>query len=410
MKILLLTYRLPTDLCGGDKSTIHHMLKFLSQRHQVVLLSLIHSPEQRKQTDLVAPFCERVELIHLPRWRSYLNCSLAMLSGSPFQVAYFRCTAFRRRLQQLLATENFDVLYGYHLRSAQYLQVPQPRLSTPPLRVLDLKPVQSLNLRRMKEHFRSPVKRLLYQEECRRVVKYEPHVVESLDRCFIISETDRQALDPNSQLSNVTINPHGIDTKKFCPQPSSHKHPSSIVFCGKMDYDPNVDAAMYFCREIFPHIKKSVPQAKLFLVGSNPPSSIQYLARDSSIEVTGYVDDVRSYLNRSEVAIDPLRIGAGLQNKVLEAMASGLPMVITPIANEGIQARHGRDVLVSGSSLEFADSVVRLLEDPALRSQMGAAAREFVCESWTWEKHFLQLEEELETACRMRQVREAVAK
>lgn len=410
MRILLITYRLPTDLCGGDKSTIHHMLKFLSQRHQVVLLSLINSPEQRTQTSLVAPFCERVELINLPRWRSYLNCLLAIPSKSPFQVAYFQCNAFRRRLQQLLSTEHFDVLYGYHLRSAQYVTLPASRQESVPFRVLDLKPVQSLNLRRMKKHFRSPIKRLLYQEECRRVVKYEPRVVESLDRCLIISDIDRQALDPDCRLSNITINPHGIDTDKFSPPTSGHKHPASIVFCGKMDYDPNVDAAMYFCREIFPLIKEHVPQAKLSLVGSNPPTSILNLARDPAIEVTGYVDDVGSYLNRSEVAIDPLRIGAGLQNKVLEAMASGLPMVITPIANEGIQATHGRDVLVSGSSHEFAESVVRLLQDPALRSQLGTAARKFVCEGWTWEKHFLQLENELQSALRMRQGREVAAK
>jgi hypothetical protein len=387
MRILMITYRLPVDLYGGDKSTIHHLLKFLSARHEIVLLSFIDSESLRDQLDLVAPFCERVELVYLPKWRSYLNCLGRLASSDPLQVSYYRSAEMTHRIRELLRREPFDLVYGYHLRTGQYLKnvVGCPR-------VFDLKPVQTLNLRRMQEHVSDPLKKLMYRIEYDRVRRYERGLVRDMDRCFVICDADREAIDPDGELPQVILNPHGIDPVKFAPDPSCHQEPNSLVFSGKMGYEPNADAAVYFCENILPLVTSRVPDVKLYLVGADPQPCVTSLARDPSVVVTGFVDDIRPYLHRAQIAIDPLRIGAGLQNKVLEGMAMGMPMVVTSVANEGIQAEPGRDLLVADTAAEFADRIVELLHDPDRRTRLGAAARQFIVNHWTWEKHFEQFE------------------
>ncbi len=397
MRLLLITYRLPVDLCSGDQTTIHHLMKYLSPRHEIVLLSLITSEKMREQLDLVAPFCERVELVRIPRWKSYLNCLHGLFSPLPLQIAYYRSSEMLERIQKLLQEDDFDVAYAYHLRAGQYLE----EVSHCP-RVLDLKPVQSLNLERMKQHIHDPVRRLLYRAEHRRVKSYEPALVRQFERCFVISQTDRSHVDPEGEYDNIELNPHGVNVERFAPDPTVEKEPRSVIFSGKMSYDPNVDAVLYFHKNIWPAIQKQIPTAKLYVVGANPKKAVVALAQDPSVTVTGFVKDMRLYLNRAEVAVAPLRIAAGLQNKLLEGMAIGLPMVVTPVANEGIGASDGRDLLVAESPTRFAESVIRLLQNPKQRQQIGTAARNFIVNHWTWEKHFADLEQMLVDVARRR--------
>lgn len=390
MRLLLITFRLPVNLCTGDQTTIHHLIKYLSARHEIVLLTMISSDDMQDRLHLVEPYCERVELVRMPRWHSYLNCLRGILTSIPLQITYFRSSAMLERVHQLLEEQEFDAAYAYHLRSGQYLvdanQCP---------RVLDLKPVQSLNLERMRKHVSNPLMRLIYRLEHRRVQSYEPNLVRQFERCFVVSDVDRMHVDPEGDFDNIELNPHGVDVDRFAPDSTVKKEPGSVVFSGKMSYDPNVDAVLYFHEEIWPFIKAQIPSAKFYIVGSNPKRSITALAADPSVTVTGFVEDMRPYLHRAEVAVDPLRIGAGLQNKILEGMAVGLPMVVTPIANEGIHASEGRDLLVAQSPETFADCVIRLLQDPDHRQQIGQAARKFIVQNWTWEKHFADLEQML---------------
>ena len=389
MRILVITYRLPVDLCSGDKATIHHFLKHLAGRgHEVVLLSFIANESMRDQLEFVAPYCDRVELQLLPRWQSYLNCLRSVFTKTPFQVNYFRSPAMSARIRRLLSRERFDVVYAYHLRSGQYLDSVSGSA-----RILDLKPVQTLNLERMKNFVSSFWLKRLYRAEYDRVARYEPNLVRTVDRCFVISDVDRQAIDPRAELNNVVLNPHGVDADHFAPDADCEEEPNSLIFSGKMNYDPNVDAVLYFCQEIYPAIIARVPSVKLYVVGTSPKPAVEALARDPSIVVTGYVDDFRPYLNRAQVAVDPLRIGAGLQNKVLEGMAMGLPMVVTSKANEGIRAVNGRDVLVADRPSDFADHVVNLLQEPDRRRSLGQSARQLILDEWTWEKHFEHLEQ-----------------
>lgn len=390
MNILVITYRLPDNLYSGDKYTVHHFVRYLCQRHRVMLLTMSASDPRHCDLSLVAPYCDRVEVIHLPRWRSLVNCARELLGSGPLQVAYYRSRAAEAKLRELMDDGNVDVVYAYHLRSGQYLA----GVDRCP-KVLDLKPVQSLNLRRMKDHVRGSFKRLLYRLEYHRVKAYEPALVRSCSRCFVISEADRREIDPDRSMTNLSLNPHGLDPDYFVSDPDCEKEPATIVLSGKMHYDPNVDAAQFFCLQILPLIRARVPAVKLYIVGTNPKPEVAALAREPGVVVTGTVDDLRPYLARSQVAVAPMRIGAGLQNKVLEAMSMGLPLVATSVANEGIGATDCEQLLIADSAADFAERVLRLLERPEERRALGHAAREFILKNWTWDRHFAAQEAEL---------------
>ncbi len=294
MRLLVVTYRLPVELCTGDQYTIHHMLKHFSQRHEIILLAFASSENMVCRQDLVAPYCCAVEVVRLNRWQSYRNCVRGLFKSDPLQVSYFQSREMALRVRQTVRRHKIDVAYAYHMRSGQYLSGEDACPC-----VLDLKPVQTLNLQRMKAHVSNPLRKALYASEYRRVKDYEPSLVQRFQRCLVISETDRRAIDPDNLMDNVVLNPHGLDPCYFTPNANCPKEPGSMVFSGNMNYDPNADAAVYFCRNILPLVKARIPTARLYIVGKKPQSRVRALAADPNVFVTGYVKDIRPYLNRA---------------------------------------------------------------------------------------------------------------
>jgi glycosyltransferase involved in cell wall biosynthesis len=176
---------------------------------------------------------------------------------------------------------------------------------------------------------------------------------------------------------------------------------TAIVFSGIMEVPTNHDMITYFLEDIYPMIKERVPNVRFYIIGKNPADSIRRVAeKDPSIVVTGFVDDMRPYYERAKVGIDPLRIGAGMQNKLITGMCMGVPMVCSTIANEGIGAEHGKNVLIADDPKDFADAVVELLTDEEKARAIAEQAREFVERFWTWEYHFERFENHMESAMR----------
>ena len=213
----------------------------------------------------------------------------------------------------------------------------------------------------------------------------------------MISERDRDAIDPEHILQNVFYNPHGTDVQSFAPPEDNVREPGTVVFCGSLSIDTNVDAVLDFHAQVLPLIWQKNPQVRFLVVGKTPPRTIRQLARDPRIEVTGSVPDVRPYLWRATVGIDPIRMAAGMQNKLIEGMAAGLPMVITPEANEGIHAPDGKAVLIGRGATEFAGHVLRLLDHPVEAIAVAHLGMAFVRAHWSWECHFGQLEDHFKT-------------
>lgn len=391
MRLLVVTYRFPAYTHTADRNVVYHLVKHFSRRHEVSLVALATERTADQSTALVRPFCVRTEVIILPRWRSVLNAGTGLLRRGPLQLHYYWSPEMRARVQAVATEERIDAAYGYHLRSAPYLT----GLAGVP-KVIALQPAQVLHFGRRWEVIRNPVKRLAYGVEYWRLRGYERGIGKQFDRCLLISETDRRAIDPSGELKNVFFNPHGTDVLRFAPPRETTREPMSLVFAGALGIDTNSDAVLFFARKVLPLIWRERPDVRVYVVGRYPPASIRRLAQDRRIDVTGLVPDVRPYLWRAAVGIDPIRIAAGMQNKVIEGMAAGLPMVITSAANEGIGARHGENVWIADAPEEFASAVLTLLRDSARAHALARRAQAFAQSHWTWAYHFERLEALLE--------------
>jgi polysaccharide biosynthesis protein PslH len=397
MRLLIVTYRLPVYSGDAPSNTVFNLVKFLSRRHRVTLLGLATHPVPAQAKERLLQYCHRVEAVEWPRWRAAFSAARGLASREPLQMWYYRSAEFSDLVTRVIAEEKIDLALGYHLRSGQFLS----DLDSIP-RVIAIQPAQALHFGRRYKLTHNPVLRALYRLETDRLVGYEATLAEKFDSCLLISSKDRDAIDPNHRLKNVFFNPHGTDIHSFAPPANTIRDVNTLVFCGSMRMDTNSNAVLQFHRSILPLIWAKRPETKFLIVGKNPPRSVMKLAKDRRITVTGTVPDVRPFLWKAAVGIDPIRMAAGMQNKLIEGLAAGLPMVITEEANEGIQAPVGRAVLVGNTAEEFAAHVLTLLGNPAQAKALAAEGLAFVQAQWSWEHHFRSLEDKLEslTSCR----------
>jgi len=395
MRLLVLAPRFPYPLDKGDRLTVFNLLKHFARRHRVALVSFLEPGQHPGDRRHVEPWVDALYTVPLSRVNAYWNCVVGAFSTRPLQTSYYLSDRMSGLVDRAVAEFEPDLIYAHTIRMAPYLEHHRSRPT-----VLAMQIAMTLNYGRLARFSRHPLWKVLYGLEHRRVKTYEPEVARRCDRCLLISEADVGAISAEGRLDNVFLSPHGVDFEFFRPDGRGPREEGRLLFTGNMAYRPNVDAVRYFCRDILPLVKRRAPHVRLSIVGTNPVRAVRVLARDPAVEVTGWVSDLRTVLNGAEVGVDPLRIGAGLQNKVLEGMAMALPMVITSTANEGIGAVPGKHVWVADEPQAFADAVAHLLEDGDLRRKMGEAARAFIVEHWSWDKHFSALEEELESLVR----------
>lgn len=382
MKILFITPRFPYPPLKGDQAVPYHRLRILNRRHEITLLSLYDKEDEIAGLDNLKPFCKAIHTVRLPQWRSVMNVALkGPFTSLPLQALYYWFNAFKKRIDELLAENSFDLIHAYMLRVAPYLS----DVSAP--KVLELIDSMQLNLERRVAMERIP-KRWLFQEELRRIVHYERNIGDYFDQMIVVSEKDR-ALIPNKK---VRVIPNGVDTELFKPQSKESKEPA-IVFSGNMGYFPNESAVIWFVEKCFRRIKKEIPDAKLVIAGNNPSSKIKKLGDNLSIFVTGFVESMVDELNKAQVAIAPMQSGSGMQFKILEAMSCNLPVVTTTLGLGDIKARPGEEICVADTAEDFAETVVTLIKSPEMADRIGRKAREFVMHNHSWENAASQVEE-----------------
>jgi sugar transferase (PEP-CTERM/EpsH1 system associated) len=382
MRICFLSPRFPYPAIKGDSLRVYHQLRTLSQQHRITLLTMTDTPVSSSDFAKVAPLCERVEVVPLSRWRTLWNLSRSLFSRQPMQVHYYRAGAFRKRLTALLAEERFDVIHATLIRMLPYVW----NIREVPV-VVDLIDSLSLNLEARRRQV-GGLKRLAYEVEYRRVSKYERTVVERFPALVVSSPTDQQVLGGK----NITVIPNGVDVEQFPFQGSIGRDGATLVFTGNMGYHPNEEAVAWFAGEVWPLLRLTHPRLCFQVVGTNPSDRIRALAQSvHGIQVLGRVPDVATYLKRATVAVCPMVSGSGIQNKVLEAMSAGAPVVATAIANRGVQARADCDLLIADTPPAFAASVARLLDNPADGAALAQAGRRFVEQHFRWEEHARRL-------------------
>jgi len=321
--------------------------------------------------------------VPVSQWQAIAYLIRFPFSDLPLQTLYFCPPVIQKCVQTLVQEEPFDLI---HVQLARMAPVADGLSGVP--KVIDFIDALSLNMHRRATQERWPMK-WLFHLETRRMARYEQELVSSFDQQIVSSPLDKEAIGASETLHVI---PNGVNIEDF-PYTENGREDSLILFTGRMGYFPNAEAAIYFATQVFPLVRRQIPNARFLIVGADPPRRVRKLARLPGVEVTGYVPRVQDYLARATVAVAPMQAGTGIQNKVLEAMASGVPVVATPCALGGIEALDGEHLLVADDADGLADQVVRLLRDPTLRRRLARNARQLVEEKYTWERSVAMVEE-----------------
>jgi sugar transferase (PEP-CTERM/EpsH1 system associated) len=377
--ILYVVHRLPYPPDKGDRIRSFNVLKFLSKRAAVHLACLADEEVSAEAIAALGALCERVAVVRLPPRLRWLAAGEAFLKGRSLSEGAFGSAQLRRILRQWAGTTRFQAVVGSSSSVAPYLQLAELEGVGA---VMDLMDVDSQKWFDYAAASRGP-RSWLYQSEGRRVRRLEQDIAGSADAITLVSDAEVKLFRRFCATGTARAIPNGVDLDYFSPVTMATER--SCVFVGALDYRPNVDAASWFCRRIWPALYDQAPAGKMYVVGRRPVRAVRQLARIAGVEVVGSVADVRPYLARSAVVVAPLHIARGIQNKVLEAMAMGKPVVVSPPALAGINAHPGIHLLQASTEQEWIATIGNLFDDAALRQKLGQAGREFVESYHRWE-------------------------
>ncbi len=373
MKILVVLPRFPYPLEKGDKLRAYHQIVELSRRHEIHLFAVSHDKVTLEQRAALEPYCKSISVVTPTRFTAWFNTARNYFRSKSLQMGYWDSARARCTVKDLAKKIQPDVVYNQMVRTV-------PLVARLPYRkVMDFQDALSMNTERRMERSHGLWRSILHYEfKMLRSTEYNAFKI--FDALTIISETDADAI-PHKRNGDIHIVRNGVDFDYFVPQSLSKDN--DIVFCGNMQYAPNIDAARYLVNDIMPLVWEKRPEARLVLAGATPTSAVRRLA-GPHVEVTGSVPDIRPYYAHSRLFIAPMRLGSGLQNKLLEAMAMGVPCVTTPIANEALGATSGTHILVGSSAQELASHILSLLADPAQAQSLSSAALDFVHQNYSW--------------------------
>ena len=368
------------------------LLTHLSQKHEVTVAAQCSSEQERADVEALRKQGFEVVAVDESKRQTAIRSGLAALSRVPLQVAYARSARFTRAVQQLCAQRGFDLVHVEHLRGVASMG---PLFETQPL-VWDAVDCISLLFKHTMAAGPSASVRAVARFEHKRTQRFEASLLEVLPHVVVTSQRDRQAMVDLRRLhgadltssdeelgAGIRVLPNGVDLDYFRPL-AWERQPFNVVFSGKMSYHANVATALYLREHIMPLIWQQRPETTLTIVGSKPPRVIQDMASDPRITVTGYVDDLRGYVGRAQVMLSPMVYSVGIQNKVLEALALGTPVVVAASAAGALSARPGRDLLTAETAQEFARAALLLLEDAALCHTLSRNGRAYVEQHHDW--------------------------
>lgn len=401
MRILLLTHRLPYPPNKGDKIRSFHLLEHLAKRHRVFLACPVDDPADLAFVPELERRCAGVLTVRIDARRRIKAGLQALLTGTSITVRHFHVAELQQRIDDFLDAQPIDAVFCFSSPMAEY--VFRSRHAGGKLReatrLIDLIDVDSFKWQQYRDRSRVP-QRWVYGYEARKLADYERRIAAQFDHLFLVSAQERAYMPMGARVDHLQALSNGVDLEYFAPRMAPRGQPPALVFTGVMDYWPNVQGVQWFADAVLPRIRATLPEVRFIIVGSKPTEAVRRLGERPGIEVTGFVDDVRTWLENAAVCVVPLKIARGLQNKVLEAMAMGKAVVCTPQALEGIRASVGEDVLVADDEAEFARQVVSLLQSPQRADEIGRNARRSMEQSYSWGANLRPLDGLLEDGAR----------
>jgi sugar transferase (PEP-CTERM/EpsH1 system associated) len=387
-ELLYLVHRFPYPPNKGDKIRSYHLLKHLSQSYRIHLGAFIDDEQDLKYVDTVKALCDETCLVNLHPTSARLRSAYGLISSQPLTLPYYADTRLQDWVNSVLERRPIKNILIFSSAMAQYVS-----RANRARRVIDFVDIDSDKWKQYAATARWPMN-WVYGREARLLLGYERKIAQDFDSATFVSEAEaglfRQfAPEAAGKVSHFN---NGVDSNYFSPRNSySNPYPTGVnplVFTGAMDYWANANAVEWFARGVLPLIQASLPEVEFYIVGARPTSAVRSLGSLPGVTVTGSVPDVRPYLAYAALAVAPLRIARGVQNKVLEAMAMEQVVVASSQAAKGISAIPGHELLVADDESEFADRVITLLQaEPELKRAIGKAARARVLATYNWEKN-----------------------
>lgn len=389
--LLYLVHRMPYPPDKGDKVRSYHLLRHLQRKHRVFLATFIDDPADEAHLDALRALCPDLYVARLnPRWRK-LASARALLTGEAQSLAFYHHAGLRRWVRQVAAEHRPVASVVFSSTMAPYAHELLPQVPM----LVDLVDVDSAKWTQYAPAHRWPMS-WVFRREGRRLLAHERDMALAARRSFLVTQQEVDLFDslaPECR-GRVEAAGNGVDAERFRPNPALASpfaaDERAIVFTGAMDYWPNVDAVQWFASEVLPRIREREPRASFWIVGRNPTPAVQALANDA-VRVTGTVPQVEPYLQHAAAVVAPLRVARGIQNKILEAMAMGQPVITVSSCAEPIGATAEQGLWRCDEADCFVQGVLAWLADPARRERLGAAAREHVVQHFSWQANLDRL-------------------
>ncbi len=378
MNILYLCHRFPFPPKRGGKIRPFNMIRHLSARgHQVTVCSLVRSPEEAEEGRGIAPYCSGFEMAHVKEWVQVARMTVRLPLPTPSSMGYFYSPALAEHVRSLLNSRRWDLIFVHCSSVAQYVEHVK---NTP--KILDFGDMDSQKWLEYANYKPFPLS-LGYRLEGAKMLAAEKRLARRFDLCTATTRAEWETLDGYATGADTDWFPNGVDADFFCPAGESYDA-NTISFIGRMDYYPNQECMARFCEQTWPLLKRARPDMNLLIVGADPSPAMRKLGELPGVTVTGSVPDVRPFIRKSALMVAPLNIARGTQNKILEAMAMGVPVVTSTIAAGGVDAESETHFLVADTPPAYAQAIMRIIDSPAERNRLAMAGRQRMLSHHAW--------------------------
>lgn len=404
MNILFLCHRIPYPPNKGDKIRSFNEVKYLSKKHKIYLAFLIDNEKDLPYVNELKKYCETIDYDFIsPGWQKIKSLPY-LLSRKPLTVSYFYSKKLQKAVDYRLLTIKFDAIFAFSSPMAEYVlksKVFRSRFDrgeriNDPMLIIDFVDVDSDKWRMYAEYSPFP-KTLIYKNEWKSLMAYEKKIGKAFDISIFVSDAEVKLFKSFAPDVNAISIPNGVDLSYFSNTTnktirSNEQKGFNILFTGAMDYFPNEDGVLFFYYKIWPIIKDKLPQSRFYIVGGNPSKKLKTITeKDKDVLLTGYVDDVRQYVWKADVFVAPLRIARGIPNKILEALAAGLPVVATSRASQGIGCNGNEFLFIENSAEKFAERTISFAEKH-LSGEAIEKRESFLKQKYDWSRNLIELE------------------